>query len=86
LIDRCAGIDVGQALLVACARVVDEKGQLTQGDSVVGATTPDLLALRDWLAEAPADLLHRHSFIGTPSARRIRRTSGQSSTFSNSLS
>ncbi len=49
LIDRCAGIDVGQALLVVCARVVDGKGQLTQEIRSFGATTPDLLALRDWL-------------------------------------
>src|SRR6266516_2717623 len=50
LIDRCAGIDVGQALLVVCVRVVDEKGKLTQEIRSFGATTPDLLELRDWLA------------------------------------
>ena len=49
LIDRCAGIDVGQALLVVCVRVVDE-GRLTEQVHSFGATTPDLLALRDWLA------------------------------------
>ena len=50
LIDRCAGIDVGQALLVVCVRVVNEKGKLTQETRSFGATTPDLLELRDWLA------------------------------------
>jgi hypothetical protein len=30
LIDRCAGIDAGHALLVVCVRVVDEKGRLNQ--------------------------------------------------------
>ena len=30
LLDRCAGIDVGQALLVVCVRVVNEKGTLAQ--------------------------------------------------------
>ena len=50
LIDRCAGNDVGQALLVVCVRVVDENGTLAQQVRSFGATTPDLLALRDWLA------------------------------------
>ena len=50
LIDRCAGIDVGQALLVVCVRVVDGKGELAQEIRSFGATTPDLLELRDWLA------------------------------------
>jgi NAD(P)-dependent dehydrogenase (short-subunit alcohol dehydrogenase family) len=52
LIDRCAGIDVGQALLVVCVPVVDEKGRLDQQTRSFGATTPDLLDLRDWLAAA----------------------------------
>jgi hypothetical protein len=52
LIDRCAGIDVGQALLVVCVRVVDEKGRLDQQIRSFGATTPDLLDLRDWLTAA----------------------------------
>lgn len=49
LIDRCAGIDVGQALLVVCVRVVNKR-KLTQETRSFGATTPDLVALRDWLA------------------------------------
>jgi transposase len=52
LIDRCAGIDVGQALLVVCVRVVNEKGRLTQEVRSFGATRPDLLDLREWLAAA----------------------------------
>ena len=52
LIDRCAGIDVGQALLVVCVRVVDENGKLAQEVRSFGATTPDLLDLREWLATA----------------------------------
>lgn len=48
LIDRCAGIDVGQALLVVCVRVVDGS-RLVEEVRSFGATTPDLLALRDWL-------------------------------------
>lgn len=49
LIDRCAGIDVGQALLVVGIRVFDGKGKLAQEVRSFGATTPDLVALRDWL-------------------------------------
>ena len=50
LIDRCAGIDVGQALLVVCVRVVSDRGRLAEEVRSFGATTPDLLELRDWLA------------------------------------
>jgi transposase len=50
LIDRCAGIDVGQALLVVCVRVVSDGGKLAEEVRSFGATTPDLLELRDWLA------------------------------------
>jgi transposase len=50
LIDRCAGIDVGQALLVVCVRVVSDRGKLAEEVRSFGATTPDLLELRDWLA------------------------------------
>jgi transposase len=49
LIDRCAGIDVGQALLVVCVRLVDEHGAVIEEVRSFGATTPDLVALRDWL-------------------------------------
>jgi hypothetical protein len=47
LIDRYAGIDVGQALLVVCVRLVDSAGKLTEEIRSFGATTPDLLELRD---------------------------------------
>ena len=49
LIDRCAGIDVGQALLVVCVRVVGERGRVAEEVRSFGATTPDLLELRGWL-------------------------------------
>ena len=48
LIDRCAGIDVGQALLVVCVRVVDGS-RLVEEVRSYGATTPELVAPRDWL-------------------------------------
>jgi transposase len=47
------GIDVGQALLlVVCVRVVDEDGKVLEQVRSFGATTPDLLDLRDWLTAA----------------------------------
>jgi hypothetical protein len=51
LIERCAGIDVGQAELVVCARFPDKEGRRTKQVSTFGTTTPDLLALSDWLAK-----------------------------------
>jgi transposase len=50
LIERCAGIDVGQAELVVCARVPDRSGKRHRLIERYGTTTPDLLALSDWLA------------------------------------
>jgi transposase len=50
LIDRCAGIDVGQALLMVCVRIIAEAGEPAEHIREFGTTTPDLLGLRDWLA------------------------------------
>lgn len=49
LIERCAGIDVGQAELVVCARFPDARGVRTKEVASFGTTTPDLLALSEWL-------------------------------------
>ncbi len=51
IIERCAGIDVHQAVLVVCARIVAAGGEVVEHVHSFGATTPDLLALRDWLAQ-----------------------------------
>ena len=45
LIERCAGIDVGQAEVVVCARFLDEAGSRAKQIATFGTTTPDLLAL-----------------------------------------
>jgi transposase len=50
LIERCAGIDVGQAEVVVCARVRDNQGRCCELIESFGTTTPDLLALHDWLS------------------------------------
>ena len=52
LIERCAGIDVHQAELRVCARVPATKGMSKTVEIIqtFGTTTPDLLALRAWMA------------------------------------
>jgi transposase len=52
IVERCAGIDVGQAEVVVCARVPDAArgGAAAELVASYGTTTPDLLRLRDWLA------------------------------------
>lgn len=50
LIERCAGIDVGKAEVVVCARVPDRAtGRLAELVATYGTTTPDVLELADWL-------------------------------------
>ncbi len=46
--DRCCGIDVHQAELTACVRISQGKG-FAEHVQAFGTTTPDLMALRDWL-------------------------------------
>jgi transposase len=49
LIQRCAGLDVHQATVVATVRVPDEQGGRRSVTETFGTMTPDLLALREWL-------------------------------------
>ena len=49
IIERCAGLDVHQAELTACARVPDVEGNTVEQVRGYGTTTPDLLELLDWL-------------------------------------
>jgi len=50
LIQRCAGIDVGQAESMVCVRVPDAvTGATAELIASYGTTTPDLLELVDWL-------------------------------------
>ncbi len=50
LLDRCAGLDVHKATVTACVRTPGPAGTRAQATHTFGTTTPDLLALRDWLA------------------------------------
>jgi hypothetical protein len=49
LLERCAALDVHQASVTACVRVSDEQGERRELNERFGTTTPDLLALCDWL-------------------------------------
>jgi transposase len=47
---RCAGLDVHQKMVVACARLA-APGAITHEVRTFGSTTRELLALADWLAQ-----------------------------------
>ena len=49
VVERCAGLDVHRSSVVACARLVATDGTVTIERARFGATTGELLALRDWL-------------------------------------
>lgn len=49
LIERCAGLDVHQATIMACARIPGEGGRAEEAVQEFGTTTSDLLALAEWL-------------------------------------
>ena len=58
LVDRCAGIDVGQAEVVVCVRVPDRvTGRPAELVETYGTTTPDLMELRDWMAVLEAGVI-----------------------------
>jgi transposase len=48
-IERCCGMDVHKATVAACVRVPGPNGKRTQEVRTFGTTTPELLALQDWL-------------------------------------
>jgi transposase len=48
IIARCCGLDVHKAQVTACVRLLID-GVVTEIVETFGTTTPDLLALRDWL-------------------------------------
>lgn len=48
-IDRCAGLDVHQATVMATIRVPDGEGGRLAVTETFGTTTAALVTLRDWL-------------------------------------
>ena len=49
IVDRCAGLDVHKDSVVACVRIPGPGGTRASEAATFGTTTPELLALRDWL-------------------------------------
>jgi transposase len=49
IVERCAGLDVHKATVTACVRYPGPGRERAQALHTFGTTTPDLLALRDWL-------------------------------------
>jgi transposase len=51
IVERCCGLDVHQATVVACILIGGPKGKVHQEIRTFSTFTKDLLALRDWLQE-----------------------------------
>jgi transposase len=62
VVQRCAGIDIGKATLKATVRVQGGARRKTRREvRTFQTTTPDLLALRDWLADEQVTLVGMES-------------------------
>jgi len=57
LVERCAGLDVHKNTVVACLRLPGGKGRRQVVHRRFGTTTPQLLALRDWLTAEQIQLV-----------------------------
>jgi transposase len=60
MVRRC-GLDVHKESVVACARVIDDNGELQLSAQIFGTTMSDLLILSEWLAS------HRVTLVGMES-------------------
>jgi transposase len=61
IVRRCAGLDVHKESVVACARVIDDNGELQLSTQTFGTTMSDLLVLGDWLASHGVTLVGMES-------------------------
>jgi transposase len=61
LVERCAGLDVGKAIVVATARIPGPHGGRDQETRTFATTTVGLLALADWLASYEVTLVGMES-------------------------
>jgi transposase len=61
IVRRCAGLDVHKESVVACARVIDDNGELQLSTQTFGTTVSDLLVLGDWLASHGVTLVGMES-------------------------
>jgi transposase len=61
LVERCAGLDVHKDTVVACVRTPGEGRARDEVTRTFGATTAELLALRDWLVACGVTLVGMES-------------------------
>jgi transposase len=61
IVRRCAGLDVHKESVVACARVIDDNGELQLSTQTFGTTVSDLLILNDWLSSHGVTLVGMES-------------------------
>jgi transposase len=61
IVERCCGLDVHKDTVVACVRTPGSRGQRSQETVTFGATTVELLALRDWLVAEKVTLVGMES-------------------------
>ena len=61
IVERCCGLDVHKDLVVACVRSPGPAREREQVTRSFGATTADLLGLRDWLVEMGVTLVGMES-------------------------
>src|ERR1035438_8348145 len=61
IVRRCAGLDVHKESVVACARVIDDNGELQLSTQTCGTTVSYLLILSDWLASHGVTLVGMES-------------------------
>lgn len=61
IVDRCAGLDVHQASVVACVNSTGPGGRSHKEVRTFGTMRDDLIALRDWLKEAGVTLVAMES-------------------------
>ena len=61
VVERCCGLDVHKDTVVACVRTPGEGGKRRQQVRSFGATTKELLALRDWVVAEKVTLVGMES-------------------------
>jgi transposase len=60
-VERCCGLDVHKDVIVACVRTPGAGREREQTTRTFGATTVELLALRDWLVAEGVSLVGMES-------------------------
>jgi transposase len=93
LFSRVAGLDVHKRIIVVCVRILLDNGQVRSEVRRFGTMTPDLVKLRDWLAEVKVthvamestgvfwkpvfNLLEDHFTVWLVNAQHIKKVPGR---------